>query len=58
VRRAVLLALMDDVRVVVRRHKPVLADSLVQAGRDHDGRLTADDLAALWRRLVGAVDTD
>ncbi len=57
VRRAVLLALMDDVRVVVRRHKPALADSLVQADRDHAGRLTADDLAAMWRRLVGSEDT-
>ena len=57
VRRAVLLALMDDVRVVVRRHKPALADSLVQAGRDHAARLTADDLTAMWRRLVGSDDT-
>ena len=57
VRRAVLLALMDDVRVVVHRHKPALAEGLAQAGRDHAGQLTGDDLAALWDRLVGAADT-
>lgn len=57
VRRAMLLALMDDVHVVVRRHKPTLADSLAQAGRDHAGQLNADDLAAIWHRLVGADDT-
>ncbi len=57
VRRTVLLALVDDVRAVVRRHNPALADSLVQAGRDYAGYLTVDDLAAMWHRLIGLEDT-